>query len=139
MRSFIDTNVLVYRVDHDSPRQRAIADGVLTTSAEDALVISTQVLQEFYVVVTRKLARPLSPAEALRYVGYLCALEVVPSDSSFVRDAIERSQRHQLSLWDALIVQAAVTAKCQRILSEDLQDGVEYDGVRIENPFATDT
>jgi predicted nucleic acid-binding protein len=135
VRSFVDTNVLVYRFDRGEPAKRAVAKRLLDKALPGTLVISTQVLQEFYVVMTRKLATPLRPAQASEAVEELGALPVVGVDVDFVRSGIEISRRHDLSLWDALIVQAAVAAQCDRILSEDLADGATIEGVRVDNPF----
>ncbi len=134
-RSFIDTNVLVYRIDRDEPLKRAVAGRLLEEAQPGSLVISTQVLQEFYAVSTRKLAQPLSEEAAATAVGHLSELPVVGTDAAFVHDAIHISRTAQLSIWDALIVQAALTAGCARILTEDLQEGALIQGVRIENPF----
>jgi predicted nucleic acid-binding protein len=134
-RSFVDTNVLVYRFDHGEPAKRAVAKRLLDNAVPGSLVISTQVLQEFYVVTTRKLARPLRPDQASEAVEHLSALPVVGADADFVRSGIDLSQTTGLSLWDALIVQAAAEARCDRILSEDLQDGTTIQGVRVDNPF----
>lgn len=135
MRSFVDTNVLVYRVDGAEPAKRRVAARVLEEARPGTLAISTQVLAEFYVTTTRKLARPLSASDARKAVEYLCLLPVVPADAALIQAGIALSQRYQLSLWDALIVQAALVAQCQRILSEDLQDGAVIESVVIENPF----
>jgi len=135
-RSFLDTNVLVYRFDRDEPQKRAVAERLLDDAAPGSLVLSTQVLQEFYVVTTRKLARPLDPDTAAVAVAQLSALPVVSSDVLFVRDAIDLSRRARLSLWDALVVRAAQVGGCTRILTEDLQDGAHIGGVQVVDPFA---
>jgi predicted nucleic acid-binding protein len=136
-RAFLDTNVLVYAVDDSEPAKRDRARDLL--SAEDAgmrLVLSTQVLSEFYVVATRKLERPLAPDDAADAVRELSKLAVVGADTALVADGIRLSRTAQLSLWDALIVAAAKVAGCERVLTEDLADGAEIDGVRIEDPFS---
>lgn len=102
---------------------------------EPRLVISAQVLNEFYTVVTRKLAKPLPAPEAEDMVIRLAELPCVPIDVNLVRDAIMAGQRWQLSHWDALVVEAARQAGCIRVLTEDLANGANYQGVRIENPF----
>jgi predicted nucleic acid-binding protein len=134
-RSFVDTNVLVYRFDHGEPAKRAVAKRLLDRALPGSLVISTQVLAEFYVVTTRKLSRPLRPDLASEAVERLSALPVVGADAESVRSGIDLSRATGLSLWDALIVQAAALAHCDRILSEDLQDGAVIEGVRVEDPF----
>lgn len=92
-------------------------------------------LQEFYVTATRKIVHPLTHEEGARAVDRLARFEVVPHDTSLVHSAIELRERADITLWDALIVSAASTAGCERILTEDLNDGQLIDGVRIENPF----
>ena len=134
-RSFVDTNVLVYRFDHGEPAKRAVAKRLLDRAFPGSLVISTQGLAEFYVVTTTKLSRPLRADLAAEAVERLSALPVVGADAEFVRSGIDLSRATGLSLWDALIVQAAAMAHCDRILSEDLQDGAFIEGVRVENPF----
>jgi predicted nucleic acid-binding protein len=101
------------------------------------LVISTQVLTEFYAVVTRKLAVPVSSDDAEAMVRQLSDLPVVAIDSSLVVSAIAGSRAWQVSIWDALILRAAEVAGCRRVLSEDLADGATYGSVVVENPFAS--
>jgi predicted nucleic acid-binding protein len=135
-RRFADTNVLVYLFDADAPAKRERAREILATDGvEGRLVISTQVLQELFVTVTRKLAVPLPPAEALAALDSLDELPVTAVDRPLVRAAAELSIRHRISLWDALIVEAARAGGCQVLLTEDLQDGWEVAGLRVENPF----
>lgn len=136
-RDFVDTNVLVYAVDDAEPAKRDRARSIL--GADDAasrLVLSTQVLCEFYVVVTRRLQRPLPAGDAAEAVRELSKLAVVGSDADLVGDAVRLSIEAQLSLWDALVVEAARVAGCERVLTEDLSDGAEIASVRIENPFS---
>ncbi len=135
--AFLDTNVVVYAFDDDEPEKQERARAVLDAPATEVLVLSAQVLAEFYVTVTRKLARPLAPASAREAVAALGELPVVSADADLVLAGIELSDRYQISLWDGLIVQAAVTAGCETILTEDLADGSLLAGVRIQNPFAT--
>jgi len=129
---FLDTNVLVYLFDADAPAKQAIARVLLTAGP---VVLSAQVLGEFYVTVTRKLRRPLDPARASRAVADLCALPVRDVTSGLVLAALRRSQDSQLSYWDALIVETALEAGASVLLTEDLQDGRSIAGLRIENPF----
>ncbi len=135
--AFLDTNVVVYAFDDDEPEKQERARAVLDAPATEVLVLSAQVLAEFYVTVTRKLARPLAPASAREAVAALSELPVVSADADLVLAGIELSDRYQISLWDGLIVQAAVAAGCETILTEDLADGSLLAGVRIQNPFAT--
>jgi predicted nucleic acid-binding protein len=134
-RTFVDTNVWVYAVDGADPARRRCALAVLHPSAGSDLVVSTQVLAEFYVVVTRKLTAPVSEEAAQAMVAEMARLPVVATDTQLVTEAIAGSREWRISLWDALIVRAAETAGCGLILSEDLADGATYGSVRIENPF----
>jgi len=136
-RFFLDTNVLVYAFDEDEPEKRERALEILRKAGETegAYVISTQVLQEFYNVVTRRLTKKLTEEDGDRATRSFAHLPVVTADAHLVLDAISLSRRHQLSLWDALIVQAAVKTGCTTVLTEDLQDGLEIGTLRISNPF----
>jgi predicted nucleic acid-binding protein len=134
-RAFVDTNVLVYAVDADEPDKRARARAVLEDADPGSLVLSAQVLGEFYVVVTRKLARPLAPGRAREAVDALAKLPVVGTDAGLVQAGIAISQAERLSYWDALIVAAAVAGRCETLLTEDLSEGAEFAGVRVANPL----
>ena len=133
---FVDTNVWVYAVDSADPGKRQRALEVIAPEAGRDLVISTQVLTEFYAVVTRKLVVPASAEAAEALVRQLVVLPVVAIDGSLVLSAIRGSRAWQISIWDALILRAAETAGCRRVLSEDLADGATYGSVVVENPFA---
>ncbi len=133
---FVDTNVWVYAVDAADPAKRERALEVTAPARGGDLVISTQVLTEFYAVVTRKLVVPVSAEAAEELVRQLVALPVVAIDRSLVVSAITGSREWQISIWDALILRAAQTAGCRRVLSEDLADGTTYGSVVVENPFA---
>ena len=135
-RTFLDSNVLVYSVDESpaekSKHERAVE---LLSAQPESLGVSTQVLQEFYVVTTRKLKSPLSEELAARAVRGIAKLDVVGVDVPLVLSAVDTSRTAQVSLWDALIIEAASRAGCERVLSEDLNAGQVIRGVRIENPF----
>jgi predicted nucleic acid-binding protein len=136
MRTFFDTNVLVYVFDNDAPDKSRRAHELLRGHvASGSLLISTQVLQEFFVTVTRKLARPLPEGTALAALRQLTTLPTVQVDNRLVLEAARRSQALKLSFWDALIVQAAIEGGATQLLSEDLQHGRQIDGVTIQNPF----
>jgi predicted nucleic acid-binding protein len=136
VKFFFDTNVLVYLFDEDSPARRKKARDLFGkhTGSGDIL-LSTQVLQEFYVTVTRKLARPLETAAALQVVSDLAELPLVQVDSKLVLSAIHRSRSSQFSFWDSLIVQAAIEGQAGTLYSEDLQHGQMLDGLQVVNPF----
>ena len=136
-KTFLDSNVLVYSVDESPAEDAKHARAIELLSADpESLVVSTQVLQEFYVVTTRKLRSPLSEERAAKAVRGISKLDVVGVDASLVLAAIDTSRTVRISLWDALIVEAASRAGCDRVLSEDLNAGPAMRGVTIENPFA---
>jgi predicted nucleic acid-binding protein len=132
--TFVDTNVLVYLFNNSAPAKQKVARALLQERGSD-LVLSTQVLQEFFVAVTRKLGAPLSADAAERALRDLSTFDTVAVDVPLIMQAVSRVRRDRLSLWDALIVEAARARGCQRLLSEDLQDGHDFGGVVVENPF----
>ncbi|MDF1489953.1 PIN domain-containing protein [Tessaracoccus caeni] len=136
-RVFLDTNIVVYAFDHAkaSVEKRQKAQEILL-NPDLELCLSAQVLSEFYVTVTRKLPKPLDPIDASRAITQLGELVTVPTDAGLVAAGIETSITHQLSYWDALIVEASVRAGCSRLLTEDLNAGATIRGVKIDNPFA---
>jgi predicted nucleic acid-binding protein len=134
--AFFDTNLLVYLFDSASPEKQGKARDVFSERAQrDEVLLSTQVLQEFYVTVTRKLASPLSADQAERLVRDFAAFPIVSTDAPLVVAAVALSRRHRLSLWDAMIVVAARAGGAAELLTEDLQHGQVLEGVRIVNPF----
>jgi predicted nucleic acid-binding protein len=137
MRAFFDTNTLVYLYDNDAPEKKRKAQSLLLKAAEAGQVLlSTQVMQEFYVSVTRKLAEPLPSADAERAVRRLADFSVVQVDPNLIFTAIAVSRRYRFSFWDALIVQAALQGGAATLYSEDLQHAQSIDGMLILNPFA---
>ena len=135
-RVFLDTNVFVYLYDSDSPDKQARARALLERlSLSDTLFVSTQVLQEFYVTVTRKFATRLTEDEILLATQTLSTLPVVRVSVEMIFSAIDLVRRLQFSFWDGLILQAALKAGCTLLISEDLQHGQRIGNLRIENPF----
>ncbi len=136
MRVFVDTNVFVYLFDRDAPEKSRIAQDLLQRQQRDLeLVVSTQVLQEFYVAVTRKLARPVPVDVAERAVRDLSRLSVVAATTDLVMDAITLTRQEGFSFWDAMIVEAAHRAGVEQLISEDMQDGRVLGELVIRNPF----
>lgn len=136
MLTFFDTNVLVYLFDRGAPDKQKLARSVFQRESEAGrFVASTQVIQEFYVTVTRKLASPLPLADAEKAVRALAELTIAPIDPPLVIEAIGRSREMQISFWDALIVEAALSAGATKLLTEDLQQGRQVGSLTIENPF----
>jgi predicted nucleic acid-binding protein len=133
---FLDANVLVYRFDGDAPdKQRRARETYIAAVGSGTALISTQVLQEFYATLSSKFAKRVQADIVLGTVKLLAELPMVLLTPELVLAAIAKHRRHALSFWDALIVQAAIAGKAKRILSEDLQHGLEIEGVRVENPF----
>jgi predicted nucleic acid-binding protein len=134
-RVFLDTNLLVYADDADAGQKQRVARERIRSAIEDRTgVISTQVLQDYFSVATRKLG--ITAAAARRRVELLSVLDVVRIEVTTILAAIDLHRLHPISFWDALIVRAASLAGCARLLSEDLQAGSTIDGVRVEDPFA---
>ena len=134
--TFLDTNVLVYVFDDDAPAKQRRAKGILAGHDLGDLTLSTQILGEFYVAVTRKLSRPLDPHAAYEAVQWLSGLHVVPIDVELTHSAARTSRVAQISYWDGLVLSAAARGGCERVLTEDLNDGQRFGSVRVENPFA---
>lgn len=136
-RVFIDTNVFVYAFDESEPAKQRRARDVLV-DLEDA-VVSTQVLQELYVALTRGrggVKPKLDHASAERAVATVADLTVVVVDVPMIAKAMRRVGRDKLSLWDALIVEAALSAGCHRLLSEDFQSAQRFDDLVVVNALA---
>ncbi len=137
MNVFFDTNVLIYIHDQRFPYKREIARRIYVRHLyEKSIVVSTQVLQEFYTTLTTKIKQP-PPKQAEMLTAQLAELHVVSVQPSHVLEAIALHARHRLSFWDSLILIAAKAANARLVLSEDLGHGQTYDGVRVENPFVT--
>lgn len=133
---FVDTNVLVYAHDVTAGARHERARELMTSLWESGYgCLSTQVMQEFYVTVTRKVARPLPGDVAARIVADLAAWRVHVPEVSDVLDAIEIHRRYTISYWDALVIQSALRLGCQSIWSEDLNPEQVYADIRVRNPF----
>jgi predicted nucleic acid-binding protein len=133
-RSFFDTNVLVYADDKASPAKRRRALDLVTEHRRAGTgVVSLQVLQEYFVTVTQKLR--VDPRIARRKVELLAEFDVAAPEVADILAAIDLHRLHQFSFWDALILRSAKQAGCSVLLSEDLQEAREIDGVQVVNPF----
>jgi predicted nucleic acid-binding protein len=135
-RQFVDANVLVYAFDASAGRKKATAERLLAGLWDTgAGCLSIQVLQEFFVTVTRKVARPLSSGEAAERVREFAAWRVFAPDADDVLGAITLHKETRLSFWDAMVVRAATESGCAVLWTEDLTDGRVIRGVRVRNPF----
>ena len=132
MTAFLDTNPRAYQFDDGAPEKQARTREVFLAEAADA-VIRTQVMIELHAVLTRKLGR--SGADAAAILEAL-DLPVIPADGALVRRAATTAAAHELSIFDAMVLEAAADGGCQRVLTEDLTTGSLLRGVQIVNPFA---
>jgi len=133
---FVDTNVLIYAHDATAGEKNSRARQLITDLWESGLgCLSVQVLQEFYVNVTEKVAKPLSSDVAAQIVSDLSAWQVHSPGVEDVLDAIRMQRRYQMSFWDAMIVVSAIELGCTTLWSEDLNPGQVYDQVKVGTPF----
>jgi predicted nucleic acid-binding protein len=134
-RTFLDTNILIYADDADSPEKQKVAQEIIRRGfGSGNAVLSTQVLQEYFVVATRKLKVPAESAQ--KKVELLARLQLVNVGLESIVEAIKVHRLYAVSFWDALVIQCARAAGCVSVLTEDMQDGQTIEGVRISNPFA---
>lgn len=136
MVCFFDTNILVYLFDtSDQARQQKAITCFQAALDQHTIALSTQVLQEFYAVTTRKL-KPALPLEvASEQVKQFCAFDVVDSTGQSVCAALDLAVQYQLSWWDALVLEAAIRSKAQVLYSEDFSHGQRFGPLTIVNPF----
>ena len=134
---FVDTNVLLYAISRDpEERDKATRANEILTARDVAL--SVQVLQEFYVQATRvSRPDPLTHEQAARLVESFLRFPVLDITTELMLAAAATGQRFGVSHWDAAILEAARSLGCDVVLSEDLSDGRDYAGVRVQNPFST--
>ena len=131
---FVDTNIFVYAIDMREPVKRKKARSILTRVVEGHhTVISTQVIQEFYVVATTKLNADRLIIKNI--IHNFRNMEIVNNDLDLIEQAIDISLISQLTFWDSLIVASAEKARCEYIFSEDMSSGGIYRGVTVLNPF----
>lgn len=134
VRSFLDTNVLLYSDDQSAPsKQRRSRDLVAEHRRARSGVVSLQVLQEYFFNVTRKLR--VDPHIARRKVEILAEFDVAAPELADILAAVDLHRLHGFSFWDALVLRSAKQAGCRVLLSEDFQHGQEIDGIQIMNPF----
>jgi predicted nucleic acid-binding protein len=135
--SFVDTNILIYAEDRDAKDKHLVARDLIVELWDSREgVLSIQVLQEFYVNVTRKLKKPLSASKAREIVEEYLTWTIVDNTGRMLLDAIELQRKAQLSFWDSLVVQAAIDSGCNKLYSEDLNAGQRIGSVTIVNPFS---
>ena len=133
---FVDTNVLVnWRDGRDPNKQSRAREWLELLWRERRARTSTQVLSEYYSVISRKFSGLISAEEAWRDVNAMLAWAPQPIDAEVLRQARDVESRHRLNWWDCLVVAAAQVQDCDLLLTEDLQDGAHYGGVSVRNPF----
>jgi predicted nucleic acid-binding protein len=139
-KSFVDTNVIVYAYDLTAGEKHSRAKkAVLDLWRSGRGLISTQILQELHVTLTRKIPHPLKIAPAKEIIEDMLTWDVVVNDGESILQAISLESQEKLSFWDALVVAAAARGGAGILLSEDLPAGRTIAGVRIVNPFLTST
>ena len=134
---FADTNILVYAFDKkDADKQRITQQILMVEGEQGNLTVSTQVLQEFFVTITRKLKPAFDIELAHELVKEFDSYPIIKIDFQMILGAIKRNQQGYVSFWDGLIIEAALKSQCNILLSEDMQDGQLIDNqITIRNPF----
>ncbi len=134
-RALFDTNILVYSLDaRDAQKQRLAQDCIRTHAQMGTGMVSTQALHELFTVCVSKLG--VKAIDARSIVQGFSDLQVIGLSESISFETMELAALHQLSIWDALMLAAAVASKCPTLYSEDMQPGLAIRGVRVVNPFA---
>ncbi|MBW1980421.1 MAG: PIN domain-containing protein [Deltaproteobacteria bacterium] len=135
-KTFIDTNIIIYAYDLSADRKREAARDILAGLWNSGFgMISTQVLQEFFVNVVQKIPKPMDAQQAREIVQDFLKWQVVVNTGDSIIEAIEISIKFQYSFWDSMIIAAAIAGGAAVLLSEDLQDGQVINGLTIKNPF----
>jgi predicted nucleic acid-binding protein len=136
MITFFDSNIFIYAFDNSEPVKKTIAiERIEKARSAGSVVLSTQVLHEFYSICTRKLKPALSHEQASSAVTYLCDFVIMGSNSTTVKTSLELVSQHQISWWDSLILEAAIRANADVLVSENGQHQRQFGKLRIENPF----
>ena len=130
----LDTNVLVYAVDSTPGHSKKRAVAIELIQKAD-FGLSAQVMQEFYVTVTKKFQRPLSSEKAIEFLDSLNAFPIIPTDYTLINEGIRNSIEYQISYWDGAILAAAERLKAPVLYSEDLSHGQLYGHIKVVNPF----
>lgn len=133
---FVDTNVIVYAYDKDAGDKHRLAADIMKDLWHSGLgTISTQILQEFFVTLTRKISVPMDISVVRETMRRLSKWDVLLIDVDTIIRATELQERYKYSFWDSLIIASAITCGAKTLLSEDLADGQIIEGLTIENPF----
>lgn len=132
---FLDTNVIVYAYDDNSPEKQKVARQLLRSGIAGKVVISNQVLAEFAATMLHKVSPPATAQAVMLGLDALAPIRLILADAEMVRRAVEARVSYGLHFYDGMIVAAAERAGCERILSEDFNAGQKYFGVTVANPF----
>lgn len=137
-RFFLDTNIFVYSFDVSSPKKSAQARKLIRSAIDTrGGIVSYQVVQEFFNVALRRFANPMSTVDAEQYLSTTFRpLLSIHSSQALYAEALRIAARFRLSWYDSLIVASAIEGQCDVLYSEDFQDGQQFGGVTIANPFA---
>ena len=135
-RYFVDTNILMYAHDASTGAKHERAKALVEELWRDRTgVVSTQVLQELAVNLRRKVRRPLDAKAVRDIIADYLTWQVIVNGGDSILEAIDLESRHQISFWDALVIQAAQVSGAEILYSEDLSDGQTYGSVRVINPL----
>jgi predicted nucleic acid-binding protein len=134
--AFLDTSVLMYALAGDQTGKHAVAADLVARGFESGrFAVSSQVMLELFVTLTRRVDTPLAHAEAAAFVDALGTWPVVPLTPAIVQAAVALSDRHGIPVWDSVTLEAARSAGCPVVYSEGLPNGTSYDGIEVRNPF----
>lgn len=136
-RFFLDTNIFVYTFDSQTPAKSKTALHLIQRASDTGEgIVSYQVVQEFFNVAFRRFSHPMSRAEAEQYfITVFRPLLAIHSSPALIQEGLRLTGRYKIGWYDALVVGAALEGKCSTLYTEDLQDGREIEGLRIQNPF----
>ncbi|TAL24664.1 MAG: PIN domain-containing protein [Nitrospirae bacterium] len=135
---FLDTNIIVYAYDFSAGEKHRRSVEIIEKLWDSGNgIISSQVLQEFFVNATKKISKPIDISAAKEIVGDFLRWKTVITDGGIILDAIDIHSQHKYSFWDSLIIASAVEGGAKTILSEDLADRQIIKGVAIKNPFVS--
>ena len=132
---FLDTDILVYAYDPTDRRKQGIAQALLYKAMTGEALLSTQVLAEFAATLLHKLKPPAKTGELQRVLDALGPIPVIAPNEDIVRRAVDAHGKYEVHFYDGMVIAAAEAGGCAAILSEDLNHGQEYFGVRAINPF----
>lgn len=136
VKTFVDTNILLYAYDRDAGEKHQKARKAVVELWENkGGVLSAQVLEEFYVNVTRKIPRPLTKKQGLELISQYLSWDTVSLHGGMVAEAAQLEERAKISFWDALIVVSAQRSGARLLLTEDFQPGMKFGDLAVKNPF----